>query len=107
MNTLRVMAHLSLLFILPAMSLGAERPTRFSGEKFFSEPEIRTFHFEVSESAIAQLRRAPRSYVLGTVRDGQHVLTNVAIRIKGMGSFRPIDETPSLAVKFDEFATNQ
>lgn len=77
------------------------------GDKFFTEPEIRTFHFQISEASIALLRRSPRAYVMATVREGEHLLTNVAVRIKGMGSFRNIDEKPSLAVKFDEFATNQ
>jgi len=77
------------------------------GEKFFNETTIRIFNFEISEASLNQLRRSPRSYVVGTVREGEHVLTNVAIRLKGMGSFRSIDEKPSLAVKSDEFATNQ
>ena len=83
------------------------KPKKEPGAGFFSEPMVRTFDFELSEAALNQLRRAPRSYVSGTVREGSRVLTNVAIRIKGMGSFRSIDEKPSLAVKFDEFATNQ
>jgi spore coat protein H len=85
----------------------AEAAKKSPGDKFFNEPEIRTFNFEISEAASNQLRRSPRSYVTGSVREGQHVLTNVAIRLKGMGSFRTIDDKPSLAVKFDEFATNQ
>jgi len=83
------------------------RTAKEPGAEFFSEQAIRTFHFEISEAGLNQLRRSPRSYVSGTVREGNRVLTNVAIRIKGMGSFRTIDEKPSLAVKFDEFATNQ
>jgi spore coat protein H len=75
--------------------------------EFFDEPGIRLFQFEVSEPALLQLRRSPRGYVTATVREGDQVLTNVAIRLKGMGSFRSVDEKPSLAVKFDEFATNQ
>jgi spore coat protein H len=99
---------LALVPALIAVSAGAaEKTKKAPGDKFFTEPEIRTFHFEVSEAALNQLRRSPRSYITGTVREGQHVLTNVAIRLKGMGSFRSIDEKPSLAVKFDEFATNQ
>src|SRR5687768_17354548 len=75
--------------------------------EFFTEPGLRLFQLEVSEAALLQLRRAPRAYVTATVREGDHVLTNVAIRLKGMGSFRTVDEKPSLAVKFDELATNQ
>lgn len=53
------------------------------------------------------LRRQGRTYAKATVREGAHVLTNVGVRLKGMGSFRPLHEKPSLAVKFDEFAEGQ
>ncbi len=98
---------LAFVMTLTSVARGADAAKKPPGDKFFNEPEIRTFHFEISEAASNQLRRSPRSYVIGTVREGQHVLTNVAIRLKGMGSFRTIDDKPSLAVKFDEFATNQ
>jgi spore coat protein H len=98
---------LFLAFVMALSAGAAEKTKKAPGEKFFVEPEIRTFSFEVSEAGLNQLRRSSRSYITGTVREGQHVLTNVAIRLKGMGSFRSIDEKPSLAVKFDEFATNQ
>lgn len=77
------------------------------GDKFFNDTNIHTFHFELSDSSLTQLRRSSRTYVPATVREGDRVLTNVAVRIKGMGSYRGVDEKPSLAVKFDEFATNQ
>jgi hypothetical protein len=104
---MRILFLAFVLALITVMAGAAERTKKDPGEKFFTEPEIRTFNFEVSEAALNQLRRSPRSYVTGTVREGQHVLTNVAVRLKGMGSFRGIDEKPSLAVKFNEFATNQ
>ncbi len=91
---------------LALMTHGAESKKE-PGDKFFTEPTPRIFHFVIPESAVAQLRRSPRTYVPATVREGDRVLTNVAVRLKGMGSYRTIDEKPSLAVKFDEFATNQ
>jgi hypothetical protein len=96
----------STAFVVVAVQ-AAENDKKAPSAKFFSEPTIRTFEFQISDAALNQLRRSPRSYVTGTVREGDHVLTNVAIRIKGMGSFRNVDSKPSLAVKFDEFATNQ
>lgn len=105
-GTLRVLL-LALVISLTGFARAADGAKKPPGDKFFHEPTVRTFNFEISEAASNQLRRSPRSYVVGTVREGQHVLTNVAIRLKGMGSFRTIDDKPSLAVKFDEFATNQ
>lgn len=75
--------------------------------EFFNDPKVRVFQFEVSEPGLMSLRRRQPNYVKGTVREGNVVLTNVGIRLKGMGSFRPVFEKPSLAVKFDEFAEGQ
>src|SRR5690349_18660749 len=66
-----------------------------AGQEFFSDPKVRLFQFEISPSGVAALRRMPRAYVSGTVREGNRVLTNVAIRLKGMGSFRTVDEKAS------------
>jgi hypothetical protein len=38
--------------------------------------------------------------------DGR-AFTNVGVHLKGMGSFRPLHEKPSFAVKFDEFEPDQ
>jgi len=93
---------------------GAEVPSKpTTGQKkeasqeFFSDPKVRVFQFEISEAGLASLRRSPHTYVSGTVREGRQVLTNVAIHLKGMGSFRTVDEKASFAVKFDEFVHDQ
>jgi hypothetical protein len=78
-----------------------------AGAEFFHEPILRTFNIQLSEAALGQLRASPRSYVTGAVMEGEHVLTNVAIRLRGNGSFRSLEEKPSFSVKFDQFATNQ
>jgi spore coat protein H len=75
--------------------------------EFFNDPKVRVFQFEVSEPGLMSLRRRQPNYVKGTMREGNVVLTNVGIRLKGMGSFRPVSEKPSLAVKFDEFTEDQ
>lgn len=85
----------------------AAEPRKVPGEKFFTEPTLRTFDFQIGEPELEQLRRASRTYVHATVREGDRLLTNVAVRLKGMGSFRPVDEKPSLAVKFDEFTDHK
>jgi spore coat protein H len=97
------------LFIAPvthgAKSSKANRAA--AAAEFFAEPVLRTFQIQVPDTAFAQLRSSPRSYVTGTIAEGGHVLTNVAIRLRGNGSFRSLDEKPSFAIKFDEFATDQ
>src|SRR5262245_17807976 len=65
---------------------------RDASQEFFKDPKVRIFQFEIPDTALAALRRAPRNYAKGTMREGPRVLTNVAFRLKGMGSFRNVDE---------------
>jgi hypothetical protein len=78
-----------------------------STDAFFNDSAVRLFEFEISPSALNELRRSPRTYVRSVVREGGQVLTNVGIHLKGMGSFRTVDEKASFSLKFDEFAENQ
>jgi hypothetical protein len=56
-----------------------------------------------------QLRQHPRTYVSGTIREGNVTYTNVAIRLKGgPGSSRPVDDNkPAFTVNFDRLAPGQ
>ena len=88
-------------------TLSAEAGQRETSQAFFDGPTVRGFQFEISSDQLATLRRSPRAYVRGTMRDGSRVLTNVGFHLKGMGSFRTVDEKASFAVKFDEFTKDQ
>ena len=77
------------------------------GAEFFEDPTIRIFDFKIPEASLAQLEQSSRTYISGEITDGEHMLTNVGIRLKGMGSFRSIEEKPSFAVKFDEYVEGQ
>ncbi len=82
-------------------------PKADASDGFFNSPTIRVFEFELSPEALASLSRQPRTYVKGLVREGGVILTNVGFHLKGMGSYRSINEKASFAVKFDEFAPDQ
>jgi spore coat protein CotH len=74
-----------------------------AGEGLFSDPAIRKFTIQIAEGELEKLRRDNRTYVRATLTVGQQVFNDVAVRLKGEGSFRPLDDKPSFAVKFDEF----
>jgi spore coat protein H len=90
-----------------ADSAGRPAKKAEAAAEFFHEPAIRTFQFELSDAALSLLRQSPRSYVTGSVVEAGRILTNVAVRLRGNGSFRSLDDKPNFAVKFDQFATNQ
>jgi spore coat protein H len=102
-----VAALVCLGFLVPAQAAEKRASNAVASADFFADPAVRRFKIEIAETNLASLRRAPRTYVRGNLMEGGTVLTNVGIHLKGMGSFRTIDERPSLAVKFDEFVSDQ
>ena len=79
-----------------------------AGDDIFTELFIPNLEITLDSGEYNKLRRNQREYVRATVREGRHVYTNVAIRLKGaVGSFRPLDDLPSLTVNFDKFAEGQ
>lgn len=76
-------------------------------EALFATDTVQTFSLEIDESYIEQLRAAPDVDVPATFRWGDLVWHDVAVHIKGNGSFRPIDQKPSLKIEFDTFVPGQ
>jgi len=59
---------------------------------------------ELTPDAIACLKRQPREYVTATVTEGTNVHLQVGVHLKGaVGSFRPVDDKPSLTLDFSRF----
>src|SRR5258706_2182229 len=77
------------------------------GAELFADPKVRTFKIDIVGSEFEALKKDNRQYVRGTVREGTNVFTNVAVHLKGMGSFRPLNEKPSFAVRFDKYVPSQ
>jgi hypothetical protein len=111
------LAHLCVLvrlgLVLPASLGGAEDRAPVASKRsaasdaFFADLAVRIFDLRLSETTLSQLAQSPRSYVAGELREGETVLSNVGVRLKGNGSFRTIDQKPSFALKFDEFVEGQ
>ncbi|WP_428263193.1 CotH kinase family protein [Haliangium sp.] len=65
--------------------------------------EIPTFRISVDDEALAKLKDEPRKYVHAEVeRQGQR-FHDVALRLKGHRSMRPIDDKPSFKLRFDKY----
>jgi spore coat protein H len=96
---------------------GAKSRESRSTDALFTNRAIPHLRIEIPAQGIAILRSyefdregngGERTNVLGTVREGTTVYTNVAIHLKGAaGSFRPVDEKPALTLNFDKFASGQ
>ena len=78
-----------------------------AGAELFSDGKVRTFRVEIREPALTALQQDNRSYVRAVVKEGDHTYADVGVHLKGMGSFRPLNEKPSLVLKFDRYTPDQ
>ena len=76
------------------------------GADFFSNGTHR-FEIQLGPKSFAALRNSPREYVPGTVHADGQTYTNVGIHLKGVATFRPIDDQPSLTLNFAKFTSKQ
>ena len=74
---------------------------------FATNAPIRTFNIEVSGTEWTALQSNNRSYARGTVTVGTNVFRDAGVHLKGNGSFRPLNEKPSLVVRFDRYVPGQ
>lgn len=100
---MRVVGLTICIAMMGAVALAKSDP----GAELFDSPKLRTFKISISPDQYEALKKDNRKYVRATVAEGSVTYSNVAVRLKGMGSFRPLHEKPSLAVKFDEFVPGQ
>ena len=80
------------------------------GADLFGTTQVRSYHLELSASAIQQLHEDPKHYVRATFREGDDVYKEVGVRLKGgPGSFRMLDGNSKAAftVKFNHFVKGQ
>src|SRR5258705_1876768 len=103
------------MLLLAAAGLGAEAfrvaagaaPAPPPGQELFADGRVRTFKVELTDSALATLKKNERAYVPATVTQGRRVIKEAGVHLKGMGSFQPFHQKPSLAVKFDKYTPDQ
>ena len=66
------------------------------GSALFSTSAVARFQIEISNEAMAQLRRTPRQEVHVSVRQGEKLYPDTFLHLKGRtGSFRTLDEKPA------------
>jgi spore coat protein H len=108
-----VLFVLMVLFaLLPKNAFAANKPPKAkktdpSDALFATNAAIRTFKIEVNGPELAALQKDNRAYVRGKVTAGEQTFPEVGIHLKGNGSFRPLNEKPSLVIKFDRFVPDQ
>ena len=71
----------------------------------FEMSQIPDFSITLSSSAFNSLRNDPYTWVEGSFSFKGRTWDNIGVRLKGENSFLPIDEKPSLKIKFDKYVS--
>src|SRR5947209_8363284 len=69
--------------------------------ELFESTNLIQFQVELDDAEYQQLAQRPGSYVSGTVRVAGRTFEQVGIRLKGTGTFQPINKHPSLSLKLN------
>ena len=99
--------QIAILILSARLAAAAEPGNRLVGNELFADRPIPRIAITIAEPELQKLRVQNRNYVSATVTVDDRVFKDVAVRLKGRGSFRPLDDKPSFAVKFDEFVPRQ
>ncbi|MCE9583502.1 MAG: CotH kinase family protein [Planctomycetes bacterium] len=102
----RALLAAALLWLLPSVA-GAQsgKPAKDDdSDIFFRSGQIPRLVIELSDDACEKLRKEPRKYAGGKLRENdRNVFEEVVFKLKGAaGSFREFDDIPSFTVKMDK-----
>ena len=97
-----------LLCVSPVAGTQAAPAPPNQNDEWVNERRVLDISIELSRDAVEALRKEPRQYVHGMVKEGKSQFADVAIHLKGsVGSFRPIDDKPGLTLNFSRFQPNR
>src|SRR5687768_6661220 len=76
-------------------------------QNIFSRDQAIPITIEIEPAGINTLGQTPREYVPAKVRSGTNKFAEIRIRLKGGGSFRPIEDHPSFSLKLSSPAAQR
>ena len=80
-----------------------QAPVVYAGQELWDESSIPEFGLILSDESMQSLRNSPTEYVSGSFTYKGDAYGPVAVRTKGSSTWQPIDDKPSLKIKFDKY----
>jgi spore coat protein CotH len=105
MKSLKFVSLFLAVFSSFAIAQAASKKPKSDTEDLFAKSKVFDIKIEIPSASLASLKSDPRKYVKGVIREGDKVYADAGIRLKGSGSFQPLEKKPSLAIKFNEFVS--
>lgn len=100
-----------MISLLPVLVAGLDAAPALSSSReadFMGATQVHQIRITLPVEAMTALRTHPRQDVAATVQSGTNRWSEVAVHLKGStGSFRPVDDKPSLTLNFDRIAPGQ
>ena len=76
-------------------------------DELFAQPKVLQLKIEIPAASLNALKMDSKKYARATVREGDKVYAEAGVRLKGNGSFQPLEKKPSLTIKFNEFVSGE
>src|SRR5437867_5731282 len=80
---------------------------RTRNDALFTNGMVRAFSIEIPPAEMEKLKKEPRTYVHAKVNEGTNTFEDVGLHLKGVGSFRPLEQKPSFTIKFNKFTRQE
>ena len=92
---------------LPPPELEDQPQPPTNDAELFSLDHLARFELEISPSSWAALEEEPKVWAPARFKHEGETIDGIGVRLKGNHSFRPIDDKPSLKLKFNEYISGQ
>lgn len=108
LNLLGLLGAFLLSVFAPHPLLGAEgKDVKPATDELFAQPKVLQLKIEIPAASLDALKLDSKKYARATVREGDKVYAEAGVRLKGNGSFQPLEKKPSLTIKFNEFISGE
>ncbi|HUR45953.1 MAG TPA: CotH kinase family protein [Candidatus Saccharimonadales bacterium] len=78
-----------------------------SADDLFAPFRVIQLKIEVPVASLESLKIDPKKYVRATLKEGNTILADAGVRLKGNGAFQSLEKKPNLTFKFNEFVSGE